>query len=300
MPHISNITHPSLHIRNVNDVFVVLEAVRRGILPLITLRLSVSESGQLESGNIFVWQESTRGGGLVRWTDGRRWSQSKVCADCLFYEEKVEFSAEEREAKATRRIQKICNPGTTISPPARNQRPSKTGGLTKRAYSFLVRLPGSRKARKWHVVAYTLWTERASLPVIEDYPELRNIRVPLGVFARCDGSSTFAPSFAAPSIRSLTTQGRGREVSGWRVRNITSTAPLLHIRSPPPYYHCSESAEGSRLPLIRPGSDDRKGLVLPPISKLLLACGQNPAQTPSQLQLPVSDRRILNSFRSRL
>ncbi|KAJ7358582.1 Gti1/Pac2 family-domain-containing protein, partial [Mycena albidolilacea] len=171
-------------IRNVNDALVVLEAVRIGILPLITLRLSGSERDELRSGNVFVWEESTENGGLVRWTDGRRWSQSKVCAECLFYQEKIEVTEEEREAKAMRRAKRICNPGTSIPPPRRNQRPSKSGGLTKQTYSFHVRLPGSATTRKWHAVAYTLWPERASLPVIDNYPALRDIRIPAGVFAR--------------------------------------------------------------------------------------------------------------------
>ena len=103
-------------------MLIVLEAVRRGVLPLITLRLSGSERDQLRNGNVFVWEESPEDGGLMRWTDGRRWlddfvsctfakadfyadfrSQSKVCADCLLYQEKIEVTAEERKAKAMRR-----------------------------------------------------------------------------------------------------------------------------------------------------------------------------------------------------
>lgn len=88
-----NVTHPALRIsflffvflgcrwthqcvsdiRNASDVLVVLQAVRRGILPLITLRLSGNERNLLRSGNVFVWEESIEKGGLVRWTDGRKW-----------------------------------------------------------------------------------------------------------------------------------------------------------------------------------------------------------------------------------
>ncbi|KAF7369869.1 hypothetical protein MSAN_00616000 [Mycena sanguinolenta] len=108
------VTHPALHIRNVNDVLVILEAVRRGILPLITLRLSGSEREELRSGNVFVWEESVENGGLVRWTDGRRWSQSKVCAECLFYQEKIEVTEEEREAKALRRLDSAISSTTSL------------------------------------------------------------------------------------------------------------------------------------------------------------------------------------------
>ncbi|KAJ7833528.1 Gti1/Pac2 family-domain-containing protein [Mycena olivaceomarginata] len=211
-----NVTHPALRIslffwlvdgltnafsdiRNASDVLVVLEAVRRGILPLITLRLSGSERDQLRSGNVFVWEESIEEGGLVRWTDGRRWSQSKVCAECSTHQEKAEVTEEEKQAKAMRRWVLIISPTSSLTwwlkyaenlmpPPRRDTRPSKSGGLTKQTYSFLFRVPGSAETRKWHVVAYTLWPDRLNLPVIEDYPALRTIHVPTGVFARSEAS----------------------------------------------------------------------------------------------------------------
>ncbi|KAK7024749.1 hypothetical protein R3P38DRAFT_2406905, partial [Favolaschia claudopus] len=162
-------------------------AVRRGILPLITVRMG-REREQLRSGNVFVWEECVSpdgGGGLVRWTDGRRWSQSKVHADCLFYEEKIEVTEEEREAKALRRVKRICNPGTSVPPPSRNRRPAKFGGLTKQTYSFQVRVPGEYSVvRKWHLVAYTVWSDRGTLPTVEDYSLLRDIVVPTGIFTR--------------------------------------------------------------------------------------------------------------------
>jgi hypothetical protein len=62
-------------IRNVADAHKVLEAVRLNILPLIRRRLVAHERAQLKSGNVFVWEESEDSdeGGLVRWTEGRRW-----------------------------------------------------------------------------------------------------------------------------------------------------------------------------------------------------------------------------------
>ncbi|KAJ7073154.1 Gti1/Pac2 family-domain-containing protein [Mycena amicta] len=148
-----NITHRSLHIRNVSDALVILEAVRRKLLPLITTRLSSSDRDELCSGSVFVWEESTEECGLVRWTDGRRWSQSRVVGDCLFYQEKIEITEEEREAKAQRRVQRIIAPGTTITPPPRNYRPAKSGGFTKQTYTFHVATAAG--FRKWHLVAYT-------------------------------------------------------------------------------------------------------------------------------------------------
>nr|GAT45479.1 predicted protein [Mycena chlorophos] len=175
-------------IRNISDALVVLEAVRRGILPLVTIRLSGSEREEVQAGNVFVWEESIEDGGLVRWTDGRRWSQSRVVGDCLFYQEKIELTSEEKEAKALRRTQRLVHPDLEFPPPARNTRPAKFGGLTKQSYSFTVApgavIGGSRRSRKWHLVAYTQWADRGSLPVIEHDPSLRSIEVPPGIFTK--------------------------------------------------------------------------------------------------------------------
>ncbi|KAJ7729935.1 Gti1/Pac2 family-domain-containing protein [Mycena metata] len=292
-----NVTHPTLYLKDVGDVLVVLEAVRRGILPLITLRLSSSDRDQLTSGNVFVWEESIDEGGLVRWTDGRRWSQSKVCADCLFYHEKVEVTDEEREAKALRRAQRICNPGRIIPPPRRNQRPSKSGGLTKQTYSFLVRLPESCETRKWHVVAYTLWSDRANLPVIEDYPALRAVHVPVGVFCRSKASDT---------ITTLPAQSAGEDPGGWcggGRQSAHSGVPKFRAIAPPiPVASCERPPmDDSTLPSFNPGKDDGKGLVLPPISWLKTSSrggSLKDVEKPTYIRNAVlrEDRRILDSF----
>lgn len=183
-------THPSLHVRNAHDAHVVFEAVRLGILPMIRRRLAPSERDLLKSGEVFVWEEAEQKGSLERWTDGRRWSQSRMREPFLFYEEKVQTTPEEKEAKAARRAQqRTTDPMTglpiTISVPnpvRRQDRPNKPGGLTKQTYSAFVLLPGSATYRKWHLVAYFSSSDYTRLPVIEHYPELRQLRVPDGVY----------------------------------------------------------------------------------------------------------------------
>ncbi|KAJ7728007.1 Gti1/Pac2 family-domain-containing protein [Mycena maculata] len=290
------LTSMCLDIRNANDVFVVLEAVRLGILPLITLRLSASEREELRSGNIFVWEESHEEGGLLRWTDGRRWSQSKVFAECLLYEEKADATEEEKEAKARRRAQRIYNPGASILPPRRNQRPSKSGGLTKQTYSFLVRLPGTSQARKWHIVAYTSWTERASLPVIDDYPALRDIQIPVGVFARTKATDTVNMHFFARL-------GKGdREVARGEMPPMTHPPKRLQTdRRSTPNEHAP--THESKLPSFGAGRDDGTDIVLPTMSwlnacwNLAHTCPELPLHTPSRDPISREDRRILNSFK---
>lgn len=63
----------ALDVRDARDAHIVLEAVRLNMLPLIRRRLTASEREQLVSGNVFVWEEAEHDGGLLRWTDGRRW-----------------------------------------------------------------------------------------------------------------------------------------------------------------------------------------------------------------------------------
>jgi hypothetical protein len=72
---ISTLTRHIIHvdIRDVHDAHVVLEAVRLNILPLLKRRLLASERDELRSGHVYVWEEAQDDGGLLRWTDGRRW-----------------------------------------------------------------------------------------------------------------------------------------------------------------------------------------------------------------------------------
>ena len=90
-PNHSIVTHPSLRsclyykvtyscvpdmstdMRDGRDAQVILEAVRLNILPLIKRRLLASERDEIQSGHIYVWEEAQDDGGLLRWTDGRRW-----------------------------------------------------------------------------------------------------------------------------------------------------------------------------------------------------------------------------------
>ncbi|OCB85023.1 hypothetical protein A7U60_g7980 [Sanghuangporus baumii] len=180
-------THPSLHLRDAHDAHVVFEAVRLGRLPLIKRRLTSEERDLLCSGNIFVWEEAEHKGGLERWTDGRRWSQSRMKGEYLFYEEKVETTEEERQAKAARRASRNAGNPVPSIPTRRQDRPTKPNGLTKQTYSTQVYSPGSQSPRKWHIVAYFSGTDYTHLPVIENFEYLRRIRVPDGVFFSAKG-----------------------------------------------------------------------------------------------------------------
>lgn len=82
-------------------------------------------------------------------------SQSRMRGDYLFYEEKIETTQEERDAKAARRARRASDPNAIVPPPIRRKdRPAKPNGLTKQTYSVTVHIPGEAEPRKWHVVAY--------------------------------------------------------------------------------------------------------------------------------------------------
>ncbi|KIJ13014.1 hypothetical protein PAXINDRAFT_38769, partial [Paxillus involutus ATCC 200175] len=288
-------THPALHVRDAKDAHVVLEAVRLNMLPLIRRRLTASEREQLVSGNVFVWEEAENDGGLLRWTDGRRWSQSRMRGDYLFYEEKMETTQEEKDAKAALRARRAADPLALALPTNRRKdRPNRPNGLTKQTYSALVYLPGSSHPRKWHVVAYFTGDDYMRLPVVENYDYLRSLRVPEGVFvsSKANGIRNDRYSYAD-----------SRESYNGPMSSASSSAsnPL----SPMQRHPVSLSAQSATQ---RPYRD----VSLPSISSLTSSHSHpNPPPSlhgsqPVRLNHPAptnysplssEDRRVLNSFR---
>ncbi|KAK7051982.1 Gti1/Pac2 family-domain-containing protein, partial [Favolaschia claudopus] len=245
-------THPALHIRDITDAHRVLEAVRMKILPLIRKRLAAHERAQLRSGNVFVWEESENQDGLVRWTEGRRWSQSKMRGDCLFYEEKIGTTEEEKQAKAVRRVMKGSASSEPMPmAPKRKDRPAKVDGLIKQTYSVLVQMPGSARTKKWHLVAYYTPRDASHLPVVEDYEYLKDIRVPDGIFLGSSRSDS--------------------GTLGWFPTPV-AIMPDLAARSPPPFSKslspilCGNRALQLFSPISRPARESDATIVLPPIS----------------------------------
>ncbi|KAF5378474.1 hypothetical protein D9615_007083 [Tricholomella constricta] len=265
------VTHPYLHVRDAHDAHVVLEAVRLNILPIIKRRLLSSERDELKSGHVYVWEEAQDEGGLLRWTDGRRWSQSRMRGDYLFYEEKVETTQEERDAKAARRARRASDPSAVLPLPTRRKdRPSKPDGLTKQTYSVAVHLPGSSESRKWHVVAYFSGSDYNRLPVIENYDYLRNIHVPHGIFmnskvhsSRIDRFSHFSDESDIHDDQNYPSKIPLYDYSASSASSTVSPTSS-YMLSPPQRQHHS-------LPASLPGLTTREGnppLLLPPITSL--------------------------------
>ncbi|KAG6808396.1 hypothetical protein H0H92_004281 [Tricholoma furcatifolium] len=292
------VTHPYLHVRDAHDAHVVLEAVRLNILPIIRRRLLTSERDDLKSGHVYVWEEAQDDGGLLR-------SQSRMRGDYLFYEEKVETTQEERDAKAARRARRASDPTAVLPLPTRRKdRPSKPNGLTKQTYSVSVHLPGSSESRKWHLVAYFSSSDFNRLPVIESYDYLRNITVPHSIFMnaklhspRMDRSSHFSDESDIVEESGYSNGVPLHDYSGTSVSPPTvSPISAMVNRTPPVAIPPSFSRPGSgsfprfadpslRLPPI---SSDYRPPTLPPPHRG--GMGRTVAYSPD-------DRRVLDSFR---
>jgi len=73
------------YVASTQDVLLIFEACRRGMLPKIHRRLQEKERGLIQSGTIFVFDEHDSG--IKRWTDGYTWSPSRILGNFLIYRE---------------------------------------------------------------------------------------------------------------------------------------------------------------------------------------------------------------------
>ncbi|KAJ7205902.1 Gti1/Pac2 family-domain-containing protein, partial [Mycena rebaudengoi] len=187
-------------IRNIDDALKVLEAARSNVLPLIRHRLCAQERAQLKSGNVFVWEESSRDcpeGGLVRWTEGRKWSQSRFRRDCFIYKEKLGFVGKTKSQRLDFTCYRKCLIRSS-SICTSDKCKEHVHELTKKTYSTVLCMPGSSVARKWHLVAYFSDCDKDRLPVIENYEYLKYIQVPPGVFLTTHKLSCSPQSIQSP------------------------------------------------------------------------------------------------------
>jgi hypothetical protein len=78
--------HPTctnIRIRSVADAHKIFYAIQQGLLQMVTRRLDADERMQLRTGCVYAWEErgphtELTGLGIERFTEGRRWSPSRV------------------------------------------------------------------------------------------------------------------------------------------------------------------------------------------------------------------------------
>ncbi|WVO15370.1 hypothetical protein L204_103026 [Cryptococcus depauperatus] len=153
------------------DAIHVLEAVRLGLVPRVTRRLTGHERSFIRPGTVWVWEEEETN--MRRWTDGRRWGASRVGGGgFLVYTESSE----------------------SLSPPPRQEYGNgyydvvrRPESLIKQTYSTTMTHPVTGKVKKFHVVAYSSKHNPQGdahnlLPLPYQLPALRNLKVQSGVW----------------------------------------------------------------------------------------------------------------------
>ncbi|KAJ9087699.1 Gluconate transport-inducing protein [Entomophthora muscae] len=75
------------YVQTVSDALRLFEAVRMGMLPTTNRRLSGTERRSIHSGSVYIFDETSSG--VQRWTDGLRWSASRLNGHFLIYHQKV-------------------------------------------------------------------------------------------------------------------------------------------------------------------------------------------------------------------
>ncbi|KAJ7787993.1 hypothetical protein B0H13DRAFT_1676483, partial [Mycena leptocephala] len=155
-------TCTNLRIRSVEDAHKIFFAICRGILRMVSRRLDSDERAALRTGCVYAWEERSpnteiTGIGIERFTEGRRWSPSRVRDEFLFYYEKWVPDSEHGGSQ-----------------------PIGWEQLVKQTYSVWVET--ERGKRKWHLTAYFTQTTVDRLGTVDDIPDVHPLEVPAGMF----------------------------------------------------------------------------------------------------------------------
>ncbi|KIK40000.1 hypothetical protein CY34DRAFT_807665 [Suillus luteus UH-Slu-Lm8-n1] len=161
-------TCTNVRIRSTRDAHKIFYAVQLRILPMITRRLDADERLALCSGCIYAWEErgphtEITGLGIERFTEGRRWSPSRVRDEFLFYYEKYTPPADAGHSASSEK-----------------QPPRDWDPLVKQTYSVWVETDKGR--RKWHLTAYFTQATVDELGTIDNIPGVSDLVVPEGTF----------------------------------------------------------------------------------------------------------------------
>ncbi|KAF8550853.1 hypothetical protein OG21DRAFT_1468166 [Imleria badia] len=249
-------TCTNVRIRSTRDAHKIFYAVQRRVLPMITRRLDADERLALRSGCVYAWEErgphtEITGLGIERFTEGRRWSPSRVRDEFLFYYEKYTPPAD------------ASHSGTSDKQPPRDWDP-----LVKQTYSVWVETEKGR--RKWHLTAYFTQATVDELGTIDDIPGVAELVVPEGSFQS-------------------TRVGKNRKVDDTRARtdvfkvpsSVTRTYAAFHTAYPaqptpypgpsPPMFHqepCRVSPQASHPPPSHHPSEIQQYSIPPPLPPL--------------------------------
>ncbi|KAH9946946.1 Gti1/Pac2 family-domain-containing protein [Amylocystis lapponica] len=181
LPTLSNV-----HIRSASDAHKLFYAVQLGLLDKIEKRLDAHERSALRPGDVYVWEEKGPSAdsfsvSMERFTEGKSWTASRVREDFLMY-----FETQDKTKGRS------CSQKSRSS---ENQviRPGENDQFIKQTYSVVRNDPddmarsdaieeAQKKPRKWHLNAYFTKLTEGQLRTIDDFPFLRDLQVPEGIF----------------------------------------------------------------------------------------------------------------------
>ncbi|WVR08843.1 hypothetical protein IAU60_005901 [Kwoniella sp. DSM 27419] len=161
------------------DAIHILEAVRLGIVPRVTRRLTGHERAMIRPGTVWVWEEEETN--MRRWTDGRRWGASRVGGGgFLVYTE----SSESLSPPPSRSESPYPQGNGYYPTPSSSRRPES---LIKQTYSTTMTHPVTGKVKKFHVVAYSSKRNPQGdahnpLPLPHQLPALSSLKVTPGIW----------------------------------------------------------------------------------------------------------------------
>ncbi|KAI8319737.1 hypothetical protein GQ54DRAFT_299120 [Martensiomyces pterosporus] len=138
------------YIETTDDALLIFEACRLGMLQRVSRRLCEDERRCIQSGSVFVWDESESG--IRRWTDGKRWSPSRVNGCFLIYTElepKIQATAGDRYSMSASNSATFQKQKQASAPSPQPPDVPLAQGLVKKALSLF-----TAHSSKLHLVCY--------------------------------------------------------------------------------------------------------------------------------------------------
>lgn len=248
------------YVETAADVIRLFEACRVGLLPRVQKRLSEKERESIRPGSVFVWDG--REAGMTRWTDGKRWSASRVEGKFFIYRELegergghfTKRRVDDKTPDSNGRLHKDEGDGEFERPPY------KTDGLVKKSFSIT-----TSSGQHLHLIWYCSSTQNShsELQRPSNDPELGRIALTKGLYpdlamedARDAPTAARAPvqqtPYAAPQTRQQSYDVYGRPEYIQTPSPAAITPPRTYVspypRMYPPGYPSGASSPYPALP----------------------------------------------------
>ncbi|KAH7094080.1 Gti1/Pac2 family-domain-containing protein [Auriculariales sp. MPI-PUGE-AT-0066] len=166
------VTCSGLKFATPDDAKLVVHAVRKGLLPACSQRLTQGERNDIRPGDVYVWTGRAADAeagtpALERWTDGYQWGPSRMKDEFLFYHEKRSSSSAGTSGARIVSVDPARYSGGSMHrvrtmspedprpppPPQPDHGPVDPTQLIKQSYSVICD-PQSANPEHWHLTTY--------------------------------------------------------------------------------------------------------------------------------------------------